>query len=134
MLLKRLGHTVLLAILCLLLLPALALAAGTVLAPVSQVWVVLLGALVPLVTYVINHAAPWISEPAKAIVLAVAAAIVAALYTAIETSVFGFNSATFQLVLTAIVAAFGSHLLVWKPSGISVKLGGGSNAPVSPRV
>lgn len=127
-LLKLTPFGALLALLYLLLIPTLALAAGTVLTPVPQVWVVLLGALVPLVTYVVNHAAPWISEPAKAIVLAVAAAIVAAIYTAIETSVFGLNSATLQLVLSAIVAAFGSHLLVWKPSGIAVKLGAGSNA------
>ena len=94
----------------------------------TQLWVLLIGSLVPLVTYVINHVGPQISEPIKATVVAVAAAAAAALYTAIETSVLGFNSATLQLVLTAIVSAFGSHLLLWKPSGISVKLGGGSNA------
>jgi uncharacterized membrane protein HdeD (DUF308 family) len=94
-----------------------------------QVWVVLLGALVPLATYIINHFAPWVTEPVKALVLAIVAAVVAALYTAIETSIFGLNDATLQLVLSAIVAAFGAHLLVWKPSGIAEKLGGGSNAP-----
>jgi hypothetical protein len=129
--LSWLGRLALLALLCLLLLPALAFAAGTVLAPVPQVWVVLLGALTPLAVYVLNHAAPWVSEPAKAIVLAVVAGVVAAIYTAIETSIFGFNSATLQLVLSAIVSAFGAHLLVYKPSGISVKLGGGSNAPAA---
>jgi hypothetical protein len=117
-----------LALLILLLLPTVALAAGTVLAPVSQVWVVLLGALTPLVTYVLNHYAPWVTEPVKALVLAIVAAAVAALYTAIETSIFGFNDATLQLVLSAIVAAFGAHLLIYKPAGIAEKLGGGSNA------
>jgi hypothetical protein len=117
----------LLALLSLLLIPALALAAGTVLTPVPQVWVVLLGALTPLVVYVLNHFAPWVTEPIKATVLAIVAGAVAAVYTAIETSIFGFNDATLQLVLSAIVAAFGAHLLVWKPSEIAAKLGGGSN-------
>ena len=118
-----------LAVLCLLLVPALALAAGTALAPVPQVWVILLGALTPLVTYVVNHFAPWVTEPVKAVVLAVVAGAVAAAYTAIETGIFGFNNATLQLVLSAIVAAFGAHLLIWRPSGIAAKLGGGTNAP-----
>ncbi len=125
---SRLAQLVLLAVLGLLMVPSLALAAGTILTPVPQLWVMILGGLTPLVTYIINHAAPWVSEPIKATVLAVVAAIVAALYTAIETSIFGFNSATVQLVLSAIVAAFGAHLLIWSPSGISAKLGGGSNA------
>ena len=126
---SKLIPVLLFALLCLLLLPALALAAGTVLTPVPQIWVLLLGALTPLVTYVINHFAPWLGEAAKATVLAVVAGIVAAIYTAIETNIFGFNDATLQLVLTAIIAAFGAHALVWRPSGISTKLGGGSNAP-----
>jgi hypothetical protein len=122
------GRATLLALLCLLLLPALALAAGTTLVPVPQVWVLLLGALTPLVSYVLNHYGAWISEPIKAFVLAAVAAITAALYTAIETSVFGWNNATLQLVLAAIVAAFAAHHLLWKPSGISAKLGAGTNA------
>ena len=121
-----------LALLVLLLVPALALAAGTVLTPVPQLWVLILGGLTPLVTYVLNHFAPWVTEPIKATVLAIVAGAVAALYTAIETSIFGFNNATAQLVLSAIVAAFGAHLLIWSPSGIAAKLGGGSNAPKAP--
>jgi hypothetical protein len=132
LLLKWLGRGAFLALLCLMLIPALALAAGTVLTPVPQVWVILLGALTPLVTYVLNHFAPWVTEPIKATVLAVVAGVVACIYTAIETSIFGFNNATLQLVLSAIVAAFGAHLLIWSPSGIAAKLGGGSNAPKTP--
>lgn len=124
-----LARVILLALLLLLLIPTLALAAGTALTPVPQLWTLILGALTPLAVYIINHFAPWVTEPAKAIVLAIVAGIVGALYTAIETNVFGFNNATVQLVLSAIVAAFGAHLLVWRPSGISAKLGGGSNAP-----
>jgi uncharacterized membrane protein HdeD (DUF308 family) len=95
----------------------------------TQLWVLLIGSLVPLVTYIVNHVGPQVSEPVKATVVAVAAAAAAALYTAVETSVFGFNNQTLELVLTAVVAAFSAHLLIYKPSGISAKLGGGSNAP-----
>lgn len=116
------------ALLWLLLLPAMAFAAGTVLTPVPQIWVVVLGAVTPLVVYVLNFLAPWLTEPIKAMVLAVVAGAVGAIYTAIETNVFGFNNSTLQLVLSAIVAAFGAHALVWRPSGIAAKLGGGRNA------
>jgi drug/metabolite transporter (DMT)-like permease len=126
---RHLLRAFLLALLILLLVPALALAAGTVLTPVPQVWVLLLGALTPLITYVLNHYAPWVTEPIKATVLAVVAGIIGAIYTALETSIFGFNNATLQLVGSAIVAAFAAHLLIWRPSGIAEKLGGGSNAP-----
>ena len=131
--LKQHAHAIrrgaILAVAGLMLLPALALAAGTTLVPVPQIWVFVLGALTPLVTYVLNHFAPWVTEPVKAAVLAVVASGIAVLYTAIETGVAGFNSATLQLVVTALIAAFGSHYIVWKPSEVSVKLGGGSNAP-----
>lgn len=96
--------------------------------PSIQTWALILGAIVPLATYILNHFAPWVSEAVKATVLAVLAGVVGAVYTAIETSVFGWNDATVQLVLTAIIGAFGAHLLIWKPSTISAKLGGGSDA------
>jgi hypothetical protein len=125
---KCLERAVMLALVSLLLLPTIALAAGTTLVPVPQIWVVVLGAVVPLLTYVLNHFAPWVTEPVKATILVVAAAVVAVIYTAIETSVLGFNDATLQLVVTAIISALGAHLLLWKPSGFSAKLGGGTNA------
>lgn len=95
--------------------------------PKAQIWTLIIGALVPLVTYVVNHVAPWVSEPVKAFVLAVAAAIAGALTTAIATNVFGWNTPTLQLVLSAVAAAFLAHKLIWLPSGVSVLLGGGSD-------
>lgn len=128
--LRWLPRAALLAILILLVLPALALAAtsGVGFAPSVQTWALILGAITPLFTYVLNHYAPWTSEAVKATVLAVVAGVVGAVWSAIETGVFGWNDQTVQLVLTAILGAFGAHALVYKRAGIAEKLGGGSNA------
>ena len=99
----------------------------------KQTWALLIGALVPLATYVLNHVGPWVSEPVKAGVTVVASAAAGAAYTALSTNSFGWNSATLQMILTAVVSALGAHQFLWKPSGISTKLGGGSNAsPATP--
>lgn len=91
--------------------------------PWPQLWPVVIGSLVPLVTYGLNRAAPWISQPVKAVVLVVVSAIATALYTALATNVLGFNDATLQLVLTGVVASLAAHHMLWKPSGISTLLG-----------
>ena len=119
-----------LAVIVSLALPSLALAAakGVGFVPSVQTWALILGAVTPLFTYVLNHYAPWVSEAAKAIALAVVSGVVGAVWAAIETHVFGWNDATVQLVLTAILGAFGAHALVFKPAGINQKLGGGSNS------
>lgn len=124
------AHAFIAAILILLLVPAFALAAagGVGFVPSVQTWALILGAITPLFTYILNHYAPWISEAAKAIALAVVSGVVGALWAAIETGVFGWNDATVQLVLTAILGAFGAHALIFKPAGINSKLGGGTNA------
>jgi hypothetical protein len=94
-----------------------------------QLWVSVIGALVPLVTYVLNHYAPWVSEPVKAGVLVVVTAIASGLYTALATPNFGLNLITLQLVVSSVVAALLAHHWLWKPSTISTKLGAGSDAP-----
>jgi len=100
--------------------------------PTTQVWTLVIGALVPLLSYVVNHFAPWASEQAKAVFLLIVSAGGAALYTALSTNVIGFNDATLQLVLSGVIAALAAHGLLWRPSGISAKLGGGSNAARRP--
>ncbi len=134
---KFLGRTWALALVAYLTFVGTALAINIHAAPVlvlqsKQTWVLLIGALVPLVTYVLNHVGPWISEPVKAGVTVVVAAVAGGLYTALATSSFGWNAATLQMVLTAVVAALGAHHWLWKPSGISTKLGGGSNEGSAP--
>lgn len=124
-----------LALMVLLLIPAAALAVAsspTLVLPTKQLWTLIIGAFVPLVTYGLNHVGPWVSEPVKATVLVVAAALAGALYDALATSTFGWNTNTLQFVATAVVAALMAHGLLWKPSGISTRLGGGSNKPAKP--
>lgn len=102
-----------------------------VLLPSIQVAVIAIGSLVPLVSYVLNHFAPWADEKIKGIVQVVVAAISAGLYQALDAGGLGFNNTTLQLVITAIFAALAAHHLLWKPSGISTRLGGGQNAVTS---
>lgn len=98
-----------------------------VLLPATQLAVLAVGLLVPLVGYALNYVGPWLDEKVKGIVQVVVAAIAAGLYQAIDVGNFGFNNTTLQLVVTAILAALAAHHLLWKPSGISTALGGGRN-------
>lgn len=93
-----------------------------------QLWVAIIGALVPGIAYLVNHHAPWISEPIKAAVFVVVAAASSALYAALATNVFGWNDATLQLVVTGVVTALAAHFGFWKPSTVAARLGAGSNA------
>lgn len=122
----------LLGLFLLLILPVYALAstatsAPTLVFPWQQVWPVVIGAIVPLVTYVLNHVGPWLTEPIKAAVLVLVAAVVTALYTALATNVIGLNDATLQLILTGVFSSLAAHHLLWKPAGIALALGGGTN-------
>lgn len=94
----------------------------------KQTWALLIGSLVPLGTYVINHVGPWVSEPAKALFLVLMAAVAGGLYTALSTNSFGWNSATLQMVVTSVAAALAAHKLLWQPSTISARLGAGTKA------
>lgn len=107
--------------------PALALAADPAVSsqfvfPSLQVWTIVAGSLVTVVTYAINRWAPWTGQGTKAFVLVITSAIAAGITQSIDGGTVGFNNQTLQLVVTAVIAAFGSHLLVWKPSGIQGKL------------
>ena len=95
--------------------------------PSLQLYALLVGGLVPLVTYVLNHYAPWASEPVKATVLVVAAAIAGALTQLIDTGTLEFNVRTLEILATAVVGALAAHAGLWRPALINVKLGGGTN-------
>lgn len=88
-----------------------------------QLWVMLIGGLTPLITYLINKVAPWTTETVKGAIQVIMAAVTGALYTALDTNVFGWNSTTAQLVISAIVAALMAHNWLYKPAKINTKLG-----------
>lgn len=98
----------------------------------KQLWVLLIGSLVPLVTYVLNYFGPYVDEKIKAVVLVVVSAAAGALYTALESPDFGWNTTTRELVLSAVVAALMAHNWLWRPSAIAHALGGGRNAQTEP--
>jgi hypothetical protein len=119
----------------LLYLPSLAFAGGGPLgfSPSIGTWALILGAITPAFTYVLNHYAPWVSEHAKATVLLLVSGVVGAVYTLIETGSIGWSDPTVAAIVTAILGAFGAHALFWKPSTLSTKLGGGSNVATPAR-
>ena|ERR1035441_8132183 len=91
--------------------------------PASEIWVIIVGLLTPLIGYVTNTAL-WKTapEPVKALVQAVISAIAAAITTAVATSTFGFNDTTLQMIVLGVLASFGAHAIVWKPSGVQAHL------------
>lgn len=104
--------------------------------PTDQIWAFVAGNLAPLVAYVLNHYAPWVSEKVKVFVQFVVAAIAGGLAQAITNGGVGFNATTLQFVVTAVVGAFLAHAWVWQRSTVAQSLGGGSNrtdAPGTPR-
>lgn len=93
----------------------------------TQTYVLLIGALVPLATYVINHYAPWVSEPAKALFMLVVSATAAGLYQALDVGQIGFNSETLQIILSAIMASLTAHKFLYAPAEINRLLKAGTN-------
>lgn len=89
----------------------------------AQIWVILIGAIVPLGGYVLNRVGPWVTETVKALVQVALAAVAGALYTALDTDVFGWNHETLQLVLSAVAATLIAHNVLWQPAKVNVKLG-----------
>jgi glucose uptake protein GlcU len=90
--------------------------------PSQQVWVVLIGALVPLLGYAINKWGPWKSEQVKGIVQVVLAALGGVAYSVVFGDVKGADSIV-QQSITAVVAALFAHKTLWAPSGINLKFG-----------
>jgi hypothetical protein len=104
---------------------------NTVLLPNEQLVVLFIGALIPLVGYVLNRYAPWISESVKGVVQVALAAVAGGVYAAIEApGDLGFDNTTFQLILSSVVAALFAHNMLWKPAKVNTKLGATERTPV----
>jgi hydrogenase/urease accessory protein HupE len=92
-----------------------------------QMWIVVVGILSPIVAYALNNKLLrrfWanLPEPIAGMIHLLVAAVAAGVYTAIETSQFGWNAVTEQYVLTAILASFLAHGGIWKPVGVQAFL------------
>ena len=127
-----------LTVLALLAIPAVASAADGVVPPTQptlslpsiQFWTLVIGGAVPLVGYVINKYAPWISEPAKAAFMVALAAGASIVYQLIQVGDFALDTRHLQLVGTAIIGALLAHF-GYKAGDINLKLGAGQNAGLS---
>lgn len=93
----------------------------------TQFWAAVIGAIVPAFTYLINHYAPWVSEPAKATFLLLASAAAGALFNLLDTGGLAWNVRTLEVVATAVVMAFAAHVGFYRPSGIHAVLKAGTN-------
>lgn len=120
-----------------LLVPSVAVAAETVPAPQPtqaltslQFWSLVIGGVVPLVGYVVNKYAPWVSEPAKAAFMVALAAGVNVVYQLIQVGDFALDTRHLQLVATAVIGALLAHY-GYKAGDINLKLGAGQNAGLS---
>ncbi len=90
--------------------------------PSQQIWVLIIGSIVPLAMYAFNKVAPWKSEQAKAIAQVVVTGIVGVIYTALAKHVHGFTDFTEQ-AFTAILSGLFAHNILWKPSGLNLVFG-----------
>lgn len=96
--------------------------------PSVQFWAGVLGSVAPLLAYVLNHHAPWLSEQFKTVVQYAVAAATGAVYDLIASGDFKFDTAHLEVVGAAVFAAFLAHNLIYAPGGWNTKLGGGTNA------
>lgn len=101
--------------------PASAPPPGQTLLSGVPVWALAVGALVPLVTYVVNRLT--LSEPVAASVLLVATTVAGALTQLVDAGSVGFDANTLKYVLSATGAALLAHHAVWKPGGVNSALG-----------
>src|SRR3954453_22391860 len=88
--------------------------------------VVVLGAIVPVFTYVLNRIPGYgaFPEPAKAFVQVLLVAVATGAYQAATNHGLGVNRTTLGYMLTAIVSALYAHGYLWKPADVNNVVGG----------
>lgn len=123
---RRFGATVI-ALMFLLIVPAAALAADDGVTPGDdldlQLWGIVAGGLSPAVAYLLNRFWSTASEPVKGLIFAVTAAVAGALAELIDLGSIGFDQATLEYVLAAVITAFGAHIGFYKTTGLNVAIG-----------
>ncbi len=102
--------------------------------PGVQFWALLIGAIVPLATYALNHAAPWANEKIKALVLVAASALAGALFQLLYAGNLELDLETLQVVLSSVVGALAAHVGLYRPANINAVFGGGTNKDGKPSV
>jgi hypothetical protein len=88
----------------------------------DQLWVLLIGSIVPVGGYFINKVMPWKTETTKAIVQVVLTSIAGVLFTSLATDVGGFTDFVEQ-AFSATVAGLFAHNILWKPGNVNIKFG-----------
>lgn len=101
----------------------------TLLFPQAQLFAFFFGMVSTAVSYILNRAVikkliAGVPEPILGLVHILVAAAGAAIYEASQTNSFGWNATTLQLILTAVVASFAAHGLIYKPTGLQAVLTG----------
>jgi hypothetical protein len=93
----------------------------------DQFYAVLIGAIVPIGTYVLNNRVLGIlSEPVKGAIMAGVAALAGVLYQLLETGGLSLDTETLQMVFFAVVGAVMAHTQFYIRAGWNTKLGAGS--------
>lgn len=125
----------LLCLVFLLVLPAFAFADGdppplpdSQVLPYDQFYALVLGAVVPLITYLLNHYGAWTTEPVKSVVTLLVSAAVGAAYRLLDAGELNFDTQDLQVIATTVVGTFAAHVAFYKPAEISAKLKAGTNA------
>lgn len=98
----------------------------------TQFYAFLVGAVLQIVTYVINHYAPWTSDTVKSFITVLFAAVAGAVVQLVNDGSLAFDTNTLQVVLTAVAGALSAHAGLWTRNGVAAKLGGGANKPGQP--
>jgi hypothetical protein len=90
--------------------------------PEDQFWVLVIGAISPVVGYLQNKLWPNAPEGFKAFIQALLAGVVGGAFSALANDVSGFDNVA-QHCFSAIVAALFAHNILWKPANVNVKIG-----------
>jgi hypothetical protein len=105
-----------------------------VLLPENQFWVLVVGAIMPVATYLLNRIPAYRKAPEsfKGMVHTIVAAVAGGLFSVIANDVHGADNIA-QQCFSAVVASLFAHNYLWKPANVNVKLGARPSPTQTPR-